>query len=546
MKIAYSYLRFSTPEQAEGDSKRRQIERTEKWATANGYTLDATLSAGFSDEGRSGRKGKRPGLEKFLTLIEAGVIPKGSALVVENIDRLSRARLSVANELARTIIKSGVDLITLFPFHHFTAASLDDLRDTIILNLYFARAFEDSERKSDLTLQNWTIKRKEILKKQPVTALCPFWLDILQDGVAVPPGRGKIDWQRKPLALTYQLNDKAKFVKELFKLASEGYGCLRLSQVAAANDWRFRVKYPTIHEIWRTLKNRSVLGEYQSCYMRNELGVRVPSGEVVHGYYPAAVSADLFHKVQAAIANRVKKPGGRTGPKVTNLFSGLVFDAKMPTAPMYIITTRGVPAFVNFLALKKIPGASNWQFPYATFETAILKTCRELSPALLMPKTPAADLVAELEGSLVEHGLKVKRAKARADNAKTEAEEQVAYEQLVKLHEQQGALEKELESARERVSSQPADQLKTLHSLIDELAAAKDMVQSRTLVRGLLSSLIERIEIYIQRKGRYKKRAWIWVEFTSGIVRKIFTEVGGATITEVGDNRNVLAGGGWE
>src|SRR5688572_4057085 len=40
---AYSYLRFSRPEQIRGDSLRRQTELSERYARENGLELDATL-----------------------------------------------------------------------------------------------------------------------------------------------------------------------------------------------------------------------------------------------------------------------------------------------------------------------------------------------------------------------------------------------------------------------------------------------------------------------------------------------------------------------
>ncbi|KVR83488.1 recombinase family protein [Burkholderia vietnamiensis] len=48
---AYSYLRFSTPEQAQGDSFRRQTALAEAYAQQHGLELDTTLR--FADEGVS-------------------------------------------------------------------------------------------------------------------------------------------------------------------------------------------------------------------------------------------------------------------------------------------------------------------------------------------------------------------------------------------------------------------------------------------------------------------------------------------------------------
>jgi DNA invertase Pin-like site-specific DNA recombinase len=42
MTIAYSYLRFSTPEQMQGDSFRRQTEAAKVYAERHGLTLEGT------------------------------------------------------------------------------------------------------------------------------------------------------------------------------------------------------------------------------------------------------------------------------------------------------------------------------------------------------------------------------------------------------------------------------------------------------------------------------------------------------------------------
>ena len=52
---AYSYIRFSTPEQMKGDSLRRQTEAAEKYAAINGLDLDDELT--FRDLGVSAYTG---------------------------------------------------------------------------------------------------------------------------------------------------------------------------------------------------------------------------------------------------------------------------------------------------------------------------------------------------------------------------------------------------------------------------------------------------------------------------------------------------------
>ena len=56
MRLAYSYIRFSTPEQKKGDSKRRQLEECEKFCQESHLVLEK--SRRFYDEGKSAYKGK--------------------------------------------------------------------------------------------------------------------------------------------------------------------------------------------------------------------------------------------------------------------------------------------------------------------------------------------------------------------------------------------------------------------------------------------------------------------------------------------------------
>jgi DNA invertase Pin-like site-specific DNA recombinase len=89
--IAYSYLRFSTPEQAKGDSRRRQLAMAERYAAEHHLRLDKHLS--FRDLGVSAfrsKNAKEGALRAFLEAIEHNLVPQESVLLIESLDRLSR------------------------------------------------------------------------------------------------------------------------------------------------------------------------------------------------------------------------------------------------------------------------------------------------------------------------------------------------------------------------------------------------------------------------------------------------------------------------
>src|SRR4051812_28631745 len=98
--IAYSYVRFSSPEQAKGDSLRRQDDAAQEWCQRNNVRLDTSTS--FRDLGKSAYLGEhrknpdRHDLARFLKLVEDGKVPKGSFLIIENLDRLTREHIQPA------------------------------------------------------------------------------------------------------------------------------------------------------------------------------------------------------------------------------------------------------------------------------------------------------------------------------------------------------------------------------------------------------------------------------------------------------------------
>jgi DNA invertase Pin-like site-specific DNA recombinase len=122
---AYSYIRFSTPEQAAGDSLRRQTELAEEYCARHGLTLDTSLT--LQDLGVSGFRGRNlegGAFTLFRRAIEDGIVPQGSVLLVENLDRLSRMPAYDAFKVLSNIVDAGVDIVTLKPESRHSRDSL--------------------------------------------------------------------------------------------------------------------------------------------------------------------------------------------------------------------------------------------------------------------------------------------------------------------------------------------------------------------------------------------------------------------------------------
>ncbi len=130
MPIAYSYKRFSSEAQSQGDSLRRQKELADRYVEENaelGLTLDTALN--LTDLGVSAFTGDNMAsgaLGKFSAAVVLGHIPKGSYLLLEAWDRFSRQPSNIALEDLLTIVNRGIIVVTLNNRQVFRAEDFKD------------------------------------------------------------------------------------------------------------------------------------------------------------------------------------------------------------------------------------------------------------------------------------------------------------------------------------------------------------------------------------------------------------------------------------
>jgi len=151
MKKCYSYIRFSTLEQSSGDSYRRQLAASKQYAVENGLVFDESLT--IKDLGVSAFKKhniESGALGAFITALEDGKIEKGSVLLVESLDRISRAEVMTALKLFLSIIDAGITIITLQDNQKYSTESVNDNWAQLIISLsIMSRAHEEVKIKSE-------------------------------------------------------------------------------------------------------------------------------------------------------------------------------------------------------------------------------------------------------------------------------------------------------------------------------------------------------------------------------------------------------------
>lgn len=366
-KIAYSYVRFSTPEQAKGASLARQIERAQKWARDNGYRLDETLRL---DEGVSAFRSKNAQqgqLAAFLEEIKTGRIPKGSVLIVESLDRLSRADIFTAQSLLAEIIKTGVEVASLIDNKHYRRDM--DIGDMIFSVVSFARANEESKTKSIRVADAWARKRSRAGSTgERMTRVIPAWLRSTDEGgIEVIP-------------------ERAELVKQMFESVITGTGVDALTRWLIAKNvppWgrvtnRTGRHAPVWHKSYvrKIITNESVTGRYTPTKLID--GKRVKQS-TIDGYFPRIISDGTFHDAQRAMTSRRLKRG-RTG-QYNNLFRGIGYCGYCGCTVSLENKGRS-PKGYQYLACSQTMNSLNncerHPVHYWPVEEVILKYCREI------------------------------------------------------------------------------------------------------------------------------------------------------------------------
>ncbi|QNB10288.1 recombinase family protein [Paraburkholderia tropica] len=259
---AYSYIRFSTPEQQKGDSSRRQTELSQKYAEAHGLTLDENLT--YRDLGVSAfdKSNIRNGeLGAFLRAIDSGAVEPGSYLLVESLDRLSRAKVTDALEVFMSIINRGIRLVTLADGREYSKEKINEQFTELIISIVvMSRAHEESLTKSRRLKEAWKAKRGRIGDAK-LTEIAPAWL--------------KLNDERTAYTL---VRDRVELVQRMFEWSKDGIGsetiARRLNQQGLSNWGTRSADQWHASYIKKILDNRAVLGEFQPHTIVN--GKRIP------------------------------------------------------------------------------------------------------------------------------------------------------------------------------------------------------------------------------------------------------------------------------
>jgi DNA invertase Pin-like site-specific DNA recombinase len=399
MPKAYSYLRFSTPEQAQGDSLRRQGELAVQYAASHGLDLD---ERSYRDLGMSAYRGANAEtgmLGEFLDMVKAGNIERGSFLLVESLDRISRNKPRKAVRLLERICEEGITVVTLNDGKVYSEETLDDDPMAFMWAFMIAiRANEESATKSRRVRAAWDQKRRKA-KETPLTRIAPGWLRLEGDRFVV-------------------IKERARVVKRIFEWTLKGEGQHAIAQrlngdkVPVFGEGKREGKHWHRTYIKKMLTNPAVIGvmiPHRMDYVDGRK-VRVPQ-EPVMDYYPAVISKATYDNVQAMRLDTLDPRRGANAAKpLQNILGGL---AKCPLCGSTMTRTDKGHRTAPYLVCTRAKAGSGCD--YRTVK------CRDVEEAIvrlgthsLLRDMPAGD--SALDDALHSLERDIERAEAELEN----------------------------------------------------------------------------------------------------------------------------------
>jgi len=265
------------------------------WAAARGLVLDESLS--LRDEGLSAyhqQHVKQGALGAFLLAVSEGRIPDGSVLIVEGLDRLSRAEPIQAQAQLAQIINGGITVVTASDGREYNRAGLKaQPMDLVYSLLVMIRAHEESDTKS-----------KRV--KASIRRLCEGWQAGTYRGL-VRNGNDPawLEWTGSEWRL---VPERVTAVRRALELYKQGLGAGRASKLMhdegyALTDWGIAGQ-----QIYRLIKLPALRGA-----KRISVG-----GEdyLLEGYYPALLTDAEYDDLQLLAGQRHRRRGAGEIPGI--------------------------------------------------------------------------------------------------------------------------------------------------------------------------------------------------------------------------------------
>lgn len=304
----YSYHRISTKEQIKGGGIRRQLEASTAFCEEKGWTMDTTFK--LTDIGKSAYYGKnlddKAALGSFLKSVEQGLIKRPAVLLVESLDRISRANIMDALEIFIRILNTGITICTYIDRMIYSKEELQNNFAPLIISItLMCRSHDESAVKAKRLRASWSQKRSDGENGKLIhKGIYPSWIDVSSG---------------KPVVI----EQKAKMVQYAFDLCINGN--MSYKKIINCLERKYGNNALPRRLIPRLFQTKRVLGIYEPNTTSYKDGVRKPIStcQEIHAY-PAIIDEETYYLAKAAIGKRKETHKGRPQNKEVNFFKSVM------------------------------------------------------------------------------------------------------------------------------------------------------------------------------------------------------------------------------
>jgi DNA invertase Pin-like site-specific DNA recombinase len=298
--LAYSYRRFSHRKQEEGHSLKRQLAIAVDYCQKHDLRLVDDAEYSFLDTAKSAYHGKNVSdtgeLKRFYDLVEAKAIPKGSYLIVESLDRLSRQHPREALPRFMDLLNADINIVSVNDGRVYTK-EFNQL-DLIVSIMEMSRAHSESAHKSTRVGLAWRDKQEDARSGKPLGATKPAWLE------AIYREEDKDNPKKKPTHYTIN-EEKAEIVRNIFQMAIDGHGREVIARkLNEAGIPSFKGRTWGGSSVAQIIKSQTTIGIYQP--MSGKGKERKPVGDPILNLYPSIIEESTYYAANEAIRERFR------------------------------------------------------------------------------------------------------------------------------------------------------------------------------------------------------------------------------------------------
>ncbi|WP_329601641.1 recombinase family protein [Paraburkholderia antibiotica] len=230
----------------------------------------------------------------FLRAVEDGKVPAGSVLVVEGLDRLSRAEPILAQGQLSSIIGAGIRVITASDNREYSRDVLKkDPMGLVYSLLTMIRAHEESDTKSK--------RVKAAIRRQCQAWIAGTWRGVVRNGKD-PHWTRFVDGR-------FELSpERATAIRLMIDMFRQGHGAVRTVRELTERGLTMSNTGNLTTQLYKIIRNRALIGE-------KTLEV---DGEQfrLEGYYPALLSPEEFSELQYVADQRGQRKGKGEIPSI--------------------------------------------------------------------------------------------------------------------------------------------------------------------------------------------------------------------------------------